>query len=188
VERGVANGRRTLAICAADSAGKRGTVLEMSEAEVRDVLTTIWALSSERDSALLAHETIGGDTVWSERGVAKPARPRPTKRFAPYPRRLLERGVEGGAVLSFVVDTGGAPMMQTLEVLDETHPEFTKSAIDFLRRASFEPAEVSGRKVRARCILPFSFAIVLGGGPPRPPSAFDVLRIADRDPQRRPSP
>lgn len=189
IERGVVDGRSTVALAAVDSAGQHGTVLEMTESELRDVLTMIWAVSSERDSSLLAHETLGGDSVFTERGVTKWAHPRHPRRTARYPELLREAGIEGGVVLSFVIDSTGAPLPSTIEVLDATHEAFTEAVMEFVRHLTFEPAEVRGHKVKARCILPFSFGLLSGSAlPRRPRSDFDVLRIVDRDPHRRPAP
>jgi TonB family protein len=174
----VVSGRPTVALYAVDTSGTSGTVLEFTEPELRDVLTSIWSVASERDSTLLAPEVLDGDTVWTEHTVDRWAHPRQTKDFPHFPNGLIEKGVEGSVVLSFVVDTSGAVIAPTIEVLDASRPAFRDVVVDFVRRLTFEPAEVDGRKVRSRYLLPFGFAI---GRSPRL-ERFDVLLIADRTP------
>jgi protein TonB len=76
-----------------------------------------------------------------------------------YPSQLRAAGVEGRAVLQFVVDTLGRAEMSDVAVMETTHPQFAEAAREALPRFHFVPGEASGRKVRTRVQIPFNFTI-----------------------------
>jgi protein TonB len=76
-----------------------------------------------------------------------------------YPDLLRSSGVEGEAVVTFVVDTTGAADVSTFRVLHATHELFALAVRSALPRMRFVPAEVGGRKVRQIVQQPFVFAV-----------------------------
>lgn len=82
------------------------------------------------------------------------------KRGAPpsYPTHLRAAGVTGEVVAQFVVDERGTAMMHTFKAVKSTNPAFTESVKRAVAAMSFEPAQVSGQKVKQLVQLPFKFA------------------------------
>ena len=74
-----------------------------------------------------------------------PPKPRRMAKGPVYPPELRERGVQGVATMSFVVDSVGRIVPPTLRVIDATHPAFADAVLQFLREAQFEPARRAGR-------------------------------------------
>ena len=77
-----------------------------------------------------------------------------------YPDILRQAGVEGEALVSFVVDTSGRVDQATFKVIRTTHDLFASAVKNVLPRMRFIPAELGDRKVRQLVQQPFSFAIV----------------------------
>lgn len=77
-----------------------------------------------------------------------------------YPDILRQAGVEGEALVSFVVDTSGRVDQATFKVIRTTHDLFVAAVKNVLPRMRFIPAELGDRKVRQLVQQPFSFAIV----------------------------
>ena len=77
-----------------------------------------------------------------------------------YPDILRQAGVEGEALVSFVVDTSGRVDQATFKVIRTTHELFASAVKNVLPRMRFIPAELGDRKVRQLVQQPFSFAIV----------------------------
>jgi len=76
-----------------------------------------------------------------------------------YPEMLKSSGVEGEALVQFVVDTSGRAEMGTFKVLRATHDAFGQAVKVSLTRMRFLPAEIGGRKVRMLVQQPFAFAL-----------------------------
>ena len=76
-----------------------------------------------------------------------------------YPGQLRNAGIEGRAVLQFVVDTLGRAEVDEVTVVETTHSQFAEAAREALPRFRFTPGEASGRKVRTRVQIPFNFTI-----------------------------
>ena len=77
-----------------------------------------------------------------------------------YPDILRQAGVEGQALVSFVVDTTGRVDPGSFKVVHTTHELFVKAVRDALPRMRFLPAELGERKVRQLVQQAFSFSIV----------------------------
>ncbi len=80
-----------------------------------------------------------------------------------YPSELLRAGINGQATLEFDIDTAGRADPASIRLLSATDPRFAVAVWKVLPRMKFEPARVSGRKVRERVQLPFSFEIPYTG-------------------------
>jgi TonB family protein len=76
-----------------------------------------------------------------------------------YPDSLFHARVAGRVVVEFVVDTTGAVLPKTIDILATTHPLFASAVRTSLEVARFTPAVVGGRKVRQYVQLPFTFAV-----------------------------
>jgi protein TonB len=95
------------------------------------------------------------DAARVERAVV-PRRGNPAPR---YPEALRRDGVEGRAVLRFVVDTAGRIEPGSLVVLGADHPLFAQAALAAAPRLRFAPATVAGRPVRQLVEQAFEFAL-----------------------------
>jgi TonB family protein len=80
-----------------------------------------------------------------------------------YPSELLRAGISGEAILEFDIDTVGRADPASIRLLSATDPRFAVASWKALPRMKFEPAQVSGRKVRERVQLPFTFEIPYTG-------------------------
>lgn len=98
----------------------------------------------------------GALAVWQ---VEQPAMAAPGSPAPRYPDGLRAAGVEGEAVVAFVVDTTGRVDPSTITVLRATHALFAAAVRQALPTMRFIPAEVDRRKVRQLVQQPFVFAI-----------------------------
>ena len=76
-----------------------------------------------------------------------------------YPEMLKSSGVEGEALVQFVVDTSGRAELGSFKVLRASHDAFGQAVRAALPRMRFLPAEIGGRKVRMLVQQPFAFAL-----------------------------
>lgn len=76
-----------------------------------------------------------------------------------FPPALRQRGIEGGVLMQFVVDSAGAVDRTTVRVVQATASQFTASAREFLTHARFRPARRDGHPVCALLVQPFLFRI-----------------------------
>jgi protein TonB len=107
-----------------------------------------------------ADSTSRPDHAYLEHEVEKPVLPAPNSAAPTYPDFLRRAGVEGHALVSFVVDTTGRVDIRTFKVISSTHDFFATSVRNALPRMRFIPAETARGKVRQLVQQPFSFAIV----------------------------
>jgi periplasmic protein TonB len=76
-----------------------------------------------------------------------------------YPEMLKSSGVEGEALVQFIVDTTGRAETGSFKVLRASHDAFGQAVKSALPRMRFLPAEIGGRKVRMLVQQPFAFAL-----------------------------
>lgn len=100
------------------------------------------------------------DNTYFEFQVEKPVMQAPNSPTPQYPDILRQAGVEGEALVSFVVDTTGRADVSSFKVIRTTHELFATAVKNALPRMRFIPAEVGDKKVRQLVQQPFSFAIV----------------------------
>lgn len=91
--------------------------------------------------------------------VDKPAAAIPGAATPAYPDGLKASGVEGEALVRFVVDTLGRAEVGTFQVLEASHEAFGAAVRAALPRMRFLPAESGGRKVRMLVQQRFAFAL-----------------------------
>jgi protein TonB len=85
-----------------------------------------------------------------------------------YPPELLARGIEGGAMFRFVVDTTGTIDPASVQMLMATHPAFAQAVREAMPWMRFEPARMGALKVRQLAEQEFRF--VIEQRPPSPPA------------------
>lgn len=98
--------------------------------------------------------------VYRDFQTEKPVMPAPNSATPVYPDILRQAGVEGEALVSFVVDTSGRIDQGSFRVIRATHELFVTAVKNALPRMRFIPAELGDRKVRQLVQQPFSFAIM----------------------------
>ena len=116
---------------------------------------------SRADSGGVPRSTGGTENVaYSPSPVEKPAMQAPNSATPGYPDVLRRAGVEGEALVSFVVDTTGRVEPGSFKVIRATHELFAAAVRSTLPRMRFFPAEIGDQKVRQLVQQPYSFAIV----------------------------
>jgi TonB family protein len=80
-----------------------------------------------------------------------------------YPELLRQAGVEGSAMLEFIVDREGAVEAATIRLVECTHAGFAAAAIAVAQGARFRPARVGGRAVRVLVRMPVNFTLTRRG-------------------------
>lgn len=116
-----------------------------------------------RDSATSAEsdESTGADSVYTIIEVDTAAARLPESAAPKYPVSLLQRGVEGQAVVQFIVDTTGTADTSSFSIVLASHTEFAQSVWEALPGMRFSTARIGTVKVRQLVELPFSFNIAV---------------------------
>ncbi len=161
--------------------GIGGNSFENSSPAVDDEPGTEEALDTDREGVVLttvadAPPVIEEEMIYLASQVQNPASVDPASAAPAYPEELRSRGVEGKAVVQFVVDASGLADTTSFSVLDATHQEFVGAVRAVLPRMRFVPGEQDGMRVRQLVEIPFTFKIQ----PPLPP-----MLAADSLPGRR---
>jgi protein TonB len=88
-----------------------------------------------------------------------------------YPEELRVKGVSGGVMAEFVVDTTGRVADGSLHIIGATHPLFATAVREAAVQMHFRPAVRGGRLVKQQVIQNFQFVIRAAGidsVPPKP--------------------
>ena len=117
-------------------------------------------VTSDRGPATATEGQPDGSKTYFDFQVEQPAAQAPGSATPTYPDILRQAGVEGEALVSFVVDTSGRIDISTFKIVRSTHDLFAAAVRNALPRMRFIPATVGDRKVRQLVQQPFSFAIV----------------------------
>ncbi len=96
---------------------------------------------------------------------ASPALAMPGSPFPRYPDILKMAGVEGEAIVTFVVDTTGVAVPGSERVVKATHQLFANSVLNALPKMRFRVNAVDGRNVQQLVQLPVVFNIFNSGTP-----------------------
>lgn len=75
-----------------------------------------------------------------------------------YPPRMVDRGIEGVALVEFVVDTAGGVDLKSAHVLFADDPDFGASALNMLAASRFAPGMLGGHAVRVATRMEFWFS------------------------------
>ena len=117
------------------------------------------------------------EKVYFEFQVTKPVTQKPASTGPRFPVEQKAAGINGEVLAQFIVDTAGAPVMDSFKVLRASHGAFVDAIRAWLPTARFVPAEVNGKKVRQLVQQPFIFNI----------SKTDSAAVARPSPDRAPS-
>lgn len=115
------------------------------------------AIGGEPEGNPLAEPS--GSGLFAAATVEKTALPLPGNRSPAYPEMLRAAGIEGSALMQFVIDTAGIVEPSSITILRTDHELFATAARRALLRHRFLPAEVAGHKVRMLVEQRFEFAI-----------------------------
>ena len=118
------------------------------------------ATSLNRSGGGVRDSVVADEQAYLDFQTEKPVMEAPNSAVPAYPDVLRQAGVEGEALVSFVVDTSGRVEQRTFRVIRATHDVFATAVKNALPRMRFIPAELGDRKVRQLVQQPFSFAIV----------------------------
>lgn len=99
-----------------------------------------------------------GVRYYSEMELDEPARAleQPSPR---YPPAMQAAGLEGFVLLEFIIGTDGQAEPNSIKVVQSSHREFEKSAIETILKSRFSPAKLAGEKVRQLARQKLSFRI-----------------------------
>lgn len=75
-----------------------------------------------------------------------------------YPEEMRIAGIEGRAVIEFLVDTVGQVRVPT--VIEASHPEFGRAALEAVQHWEFAPAMENGEAVPRLVVVPVEFKLV----------------------------
>ena len=103
--------------------------------------------------------TPSGNDIFAATTVEKPALPLPGNKPPVYPEMLRTAGIEGSALMQFIIDTTGSVEPLSISTRQSDHDLFTSAVRAALLRHRFLPAEVGGHKVRMLVEQRFDFAI-----------------------------
>ena len=100
-----------------------------------------------------------GDSVLTEIEVDSAVKRYEWSAAPDYPISLLQKNIEGGAFVIYVVDTLGMADTTSMKVVNATHPEFAQAVRDAMPKMRFRPAILGGYKVRQLVQQNFTFKI-----------------------------
>ena len=133
-----------------------------------------------RDSVTAAEQQAeeGTDSVFTIIEVDTAAQRLPGSAAPRYPQALLEKRVQGQAIVRFVVDTTGLADPASFSVVVASHVEFAQSVRDALPGMRFSTARIGTMKVRQLVELPFTFNIATP-----PPDTTQTRAVTTRRPE-----
>lgn len=76
-----------------------------------------------------------------------------------YPDMLRTSRLEGGVRVIFVVDATGRVEMESVRIVEASHPAFAEAVRSVLPRMRFRPAQAGNRRVRQLVEIPFGFTL-----------------------------
>lgn len=79
-----------------------------------------------------------------------------------YPINAQRDGVEGTAVLSYVIDENGKVVPYTIDMVWVDHMDFLKEAVSILYESTYTPASINGCPVKSVAVQPVVFKLDYG--------------------------
>jgi TonB family protein len=104
----------------------------------------------------IAAQAVGAFTVID---VDSAAERDPLSAAPAYPAAMLEKQIEGAAMMRFVVDSTGLIDLKSIAVQRTSHPEFAKAVQEAMPRMRFRPAVMGANPVRQLVEQEFKFQI-----------------------------
>ena len=95
----------------------------------------------------------------------------PTSAGPVYPPLLVERGIEGSALIRFVVDSTGYIDFATVQIIRATNPLFAQAVTDAMPGMRFRPAMAGNKAVRQLAEQLFRFQLVRPTASPASPTS-----------------
>jgi protein TonB len=158
----------------AQAAPPKGFQVPVPPVEIPDVIPDVDLSKKATDEADFSGKGVQGGVAKGVEGgtgpvisdqpyfdfqVEKAAAAIPGSGSPAYPEMLKSSGVEGEALVQFIVDTTGRAELGSFKVLRASHDAFGQAGRAALPRMRFLPAEIGGRKVRMLVQQPFAFAL-----------------------------
>lgn len=91
--------------------------------------------------------------------VDRPAAMLPRTPLPRYPDMLRSSRLEGGVRVIFIVGADGRVEMESVRIVEASHPLFAEAVRAALPRMRFRPAQAGNRKVRQLVEIPFGFTL-----------------------------
>jgi protein TonB len=76
-----------------------------------------------------------------------------------YPEMLRSSRLEGGVRVVFIVGPDGRVEMESVRIVEASHPLFAEAVRSVLPRMRFRPAQAGNRRVRQLVEIPFGFTL-----------------------------
>jgi TonB family protein len=151
-------GHGMLPVPAAFQAGPRATGLDQGGAASRIEAPGVAAAARVSDTPE-ADQLLPGDNALTVIEVDSEVVRDPTSAAPEYPPQLLSKGLEGWAMVRYVVDTLGQVDTLTYRVVQATHAGFAHAVRLALPNMRFRPAMQGGNRVRQLVEQTFRFRI-----------------------------
>jgi TonB family protein len=97
--------------------------------------------------------------AFSAGDVDRPAALLPRSTLPRYPEMLRSSRLEGGVRVIFIVGTDGRVEMESVRIVEASHPLFAEAVRSALPRLRFRPAQAGNRRVRQLVEIPFGFTL-----------------------------
>ena len=139
----------------------RGTppvVIPGTERTMVQILDSLGAVAKRTNFSSTAAQQVITETVmvsYDREAAASPDNKPPA-----YPSGSGRQRRNGLVVLSFFVDADGRSEMGTVRQLFTSAPPFYDAVMEALPAMKFFPAELKGKKVRSKVVMPFAFSVV----------------------------
>lgn len=88
-----------------------------------------------------------------------------------YPPLMVEKEIEGSALIRFVVDSTGYIDFATVQIIRATNPLFAQAVTDAMPGMRFRPAMAGNKAVRQLAEQLFRFQLLRPAAAPAPPAA-----------------
>lgn len=125
----------------------------------------LWSRGGDTDfpqempsTAVQLEDLVASHAIFTSDQVDEPALPDSSLSLETvYPSALNAAHLPGLVIAEFVVGTSGRVEDETFGVVSSTHPLFTEAVRNAVRKATFRPALIKGRRVRQLVHQPFEF-------------------------------
>jgi periplasmic protein TonB len=123
-------------------------------------LLTSCASTQEEETLPHASLTDVGAPVYNLQDVDSKPMPKGHRVGLLYPFELKRAGIEGEAVIEFVVDVSGS--VRDIRIVSASRPAFGQAAAEAVAKWRYKPGIKDGRPVNTRMRIPMSFNLSRG--------------------------